>query len=401
MTERQNTVVCVFDRHSPKISAYEIHEWIYDTLRLPDDDIEMIQIDGPNRHVYIKFVTQDKLASQLATITGTREYMHVNGEISKVEISPTGLGYREIRIAGLPPEVQDSVISATLTKYGDIREIQREVWKKQYRYKVSNGIRLVNMLLKRHIPSQVLIAGTKTLITYTGQVTTCFTCNEQGHHAQMCPHRRTSLPLKLRETTEGQTNTWASRLQNTLDNGVGTADSQMGPEPPQPSSMADVVNKTEQVRTDIGHDDHLRTTPTHPEVRNHNSGDTDKRNNQHSTDGENMQQSQLEAMETVQAVCLTDSDMTDTGDEIEEATPLANRKTRSSQSRKERKKKRNRRPVANMDEQQDTHTDNQETGSDTLYASLSTSPKRTKKMRPDQGESQQPDRTRDKNSPQH
>jgi hypothetical protein len=45
-------------------------------------------------------MTQDKMASRLA-ITGTREYMHINGELSKVEISPTGLGHREVRIAGL------------------------------------------------------------------------------------------------------------------------------------------------------------------------------------------------------------------------------------------------------------------------------------------------------------
>jgi hypothetical protein len=167
VAERQNTVVCVFDKHSPKISAHEIHEWIYATLRLPDDDVEMIQIDGPSRHVYIKFVSQEKMSSHLSTIKGTREYLHINGEISKVEISPTRLRYREVWITGLPPDVPDSVISVTLTKYEDIRDINRETWRKQYGYKVSNGIRLVNITLKRHIPSRVLMAGTRTLITYS------------------------------------------------------------------------------------------------------------------------------------------------------------------------------------------------------------------------------------------
>ena len=47
MGERQNTFVCAFDPQSPHISAYEIHEWIYDTLCLRESEVVMIQIDGP------------------------------------------------------------------------------------------------------------------------------------------------------------------------------------------------------------------------------------------------------------------------------------------------------------------------------------------------------------------
>jgi hypothetical protein len=101
MAERQNTVVCVFDKRSPKISADNIHEWINASLRLPDDDVEMVQIDGPNRHVYIKFMSNERMTTHLPTIIGSREYLHDNGELSKVEITPTELGYREVRIAGL------------------------------------------------------------------------------------------------------------------------------------------------------------------------------------------------------------------------------------------------------------------------------------------------------------
>jgi hypothetical protein len=62
----------------------------------------MIQIDGPNRHVYIEFISNDRMATHLPTIIGSREYRRDNGEPSKVEITPTDLGYREIRIAGFP-----------------------------------------------------------------------------------------------------------------------------------------------------------------------------------------------------------------------------------------------------------------------------------------------------------
>jgi hypothetical protein len=33
---------------SPRISAFNIHEWIYEKLHLPEEDLNMIQIDGKN-----------------------------------------------------------------------------------------------------------------------------------------------------------------------------------------------------------------------------------------------------------------------------------------------------------------------------------------------------------------
>jgi N-dimethylarginine dimethylaminohydrolase len=82
--------------------------------------------------------------------------------MSLVEVSPTGLGYRSVRVAGLPPEVKDTVLSSTMMKYGDVQTITDGQWARYYRYYVSNGVRLVQINLKKHIPSQIYIAGTKT-----------------------------------------------------------------------------------------------------------------------------------------------------------------------------------------------------------------------------------------------
>jgi hypothetical protein len=51
MTERQNTLTCSFEPRSPRISAYEIHEWIHEHLRIQEQEVTMIQIDGPKRQV--------------------------------------------------------------------------------------------------------------------------------------------------------------------------------------------------------------------------------------------------------------------------------------------------------------------------------------------------------------
>jgi len=105
MEERQNKIVCKFDPSSPRITAHHIHDWIYDSLRLPESDIRMIQIDGPRHRVSIKFHSSDRPYSVLQATGGCVEFQHDNGELSLVNINLAGMGIRRIRLAGLAPEI--------------------------------------------------------------------------------------------------------------------------------------------------------------------------------------------------------------------------------------------------------------------------------------------------------
>ena len=46
------------------------------------------------------------------------------------------------------------------------------------------------MTLIQLIPSHMVVAGHRTLISYEGQPTICYGCNEPGHLYTACPHRR-------------------------------------------------------------------------------------------------------------------------------------------------------------------------------------------------------------------
>jgi hypothetical protein len=48
MSERQNTIVCVFDLKSPRVSAYEIHEWIYEQMSLQEKMYRWFRLTVPN-----------------------------------------------------------------------------------------------------------------------------------------------------------------------------------------------------------------------------------------------------------------------------------------------------------------------------------------------------------------
>ena len=108
---------------SPRITAYQIHEWIYEKMQLPENDTRIIQIDGPKRQVFIKFANTERMQHVLQETNGQMEFRHDSGELSMVKIEPAGMGVRRIRIANPPPEVHDRIVREMLTKYGEVKEI--------------------------------------------------------------------------------------------------------------------------------------------------------------------------------------------------------------------------------------------------------------------------------------
>jgi hypothetical protein len=173
MSERRNTVVCAFDLASPKITAFEIHEWIFAVLRIPEQTIQMIQIDGIKRHVYIKLTDNEAVLTLLRDTAGQAEYKHPTGELTIVNITLAGLGTKLVRIANLPPEVSNDTLRVALVPFGKIVDIQNERWAKTYRYAVDNGVRQVTMVLTKHAPSHLTVAGQRILLAYEGQPATC------------------------------------------------------------------------------------------------------------------------------------------------------------------------------------------------------------------------------------
>ena len=69
MGKRMNSA---FDMKSQRITAFEIHKWVYSNLKLEEQGIIMIQIDGIRRQEYIKVVDPQKAVDIVAQSYGTR-----------------------------------------------------------------------------------------------------------------------------------------------------------------------------------------------------------------------------------------------------------------------------------------------------------------------------------------
>jgi hypothetical protein len=118
----------------------------------------------------------------------------VEDEVSIVKTEIAGMGMKKARIAKLPPEFQDNAIRDIMKKYGDPKVIYAELWSRVYIYPVANGIRIVDIQLKQHIPTHMLIVGQRVLILYDGQPTTCYGCNATGHQYNECPTGKMVAP---------------------------------------------------------------------------------------------------------------------------------------------------------------------------------------------------------------
>jgi hypothetical protein len=103
-------MVCIFDPISPRISAYEIHEWIHEQLQVSEQSLTVIQIEGIKRLVFMKSVNDTYIQNILQSTNVSVEYRYTAGEISIVRLEVAGTGMRVIRLANLPTEVTESNI---------------------------------------------------------------------------------------------------------------------------------------------------------------------------------------------------------------------------------------------------------------------------------------------------
>jgi len=104
-----------------------------------------------------------------------------------------------------------------MSNYGDVKKIQDEVWSQAYRFKVKSGVGIIDIGIRKHIPSHIKIEGHRALISYEGQLMTCFRCNEQGHQISECPRNR--IPASH---TDYDKNSWANMVKRRYNNEIAS-----------------------------------------------------------------------------------------------------------------------------------------------------------------------------------
>lgn len=202
--ERENNVQVDFNKNFPRPYAFEIHRWLEEDLNLPENEVLGVQLDTIMNCLFLKIRTPELCNTLVEMNDGTRKFRHLNGQISDVYLSHAGFGLRTVRIFNLPFETRLETISRYLKPYGKVIQITKEKWSSAYRYQVDNGIRSVKMVVHKHIPSFMIIAGHRAFITYDGQPQTCSLCHSTDHLRQQCPRRRRPAQLPAERQGGGE-----------------------------------------------------------------------------------------------------------------------------------------------------------------------------------------------------
>jgi hypothetical protein len=230
MSGRKNTIVCFFDHHNPRTSAFEIHEWIHDTMRLHEDEVAMIHIDGGKRQVFVKFHDYKRMSDILESTQGEGEFRHNNGEMSVVRIEAGGLGMKRVRLTNIPPEGPDSVLKTALERYGQVKEIHAETWSQAYSCPVENGIRVAMVTLVANIPSHLLLTGHRSLVFYESQPPKYYGCNDTGHVYIECPKRKKVKGVRRGGSSTALAELTAMRRIQVVENQAGSSVGLVEPE---------------------------------------------------------------------------------------------------------------------------------------------------------------------------
>jgi hypothetical protein len=78
-------------------------------MRLREDKVAMVQIDGYKRQVYINLSKYLSMCDILTLTHGEGEFRHSNDELSIVWIEAAGLSTKRVMLANIPPEVSNRV----------------------------------------------------------------------------------------------------------------------------------------------------------------------------------------------------------------------------------------------------------------------------------------------------
>ncbi|KAF4525816.1 hypothetical protein B566_EDAN009924 [Ephemera danica] len=172
-----------------------IHNWIVDTLIIPIECIEGIQLDNVKSKVFVKIGSKEDFENLQPKIVGNYEFednRKVKWRIPVREVAETTL----VRVSNVPFEQPMNDVINSLAEFGEIITSEFEKWGNGYRAPVKNGIRLFKMILNRPIPSFVKYEDSSSgnifdmQVWYAGQQRTCRICRSPTHFVRNCPRRR-------------------------------------------------------------------------------------------------------------------------------------------------------------------------------------------------------------------
>jgi hypothetical protein len=80
-----------------------------------------------------------------------------------------------------------------MSRFGDVRVVLAEAWYKAYRYQVASGIIIVVMTLRARVPSYIMMARYRALVSYEGRLRHATNVTKRDMYTRTDPDRGEEL----------------------------------------------------------------------------------------------------------------------------------------------------------------------------------------------------------------
>lgn len=196
MNRRENSFRIDYAKVPKKPSFEEVHLFIGNQLGMTRDEVKRIQC---SRYLGCAFVKASFLsvAQRIVEEHDGKHELVVDGNKYTIRLTMED-GAVDVKLFDLSEDVSDREITSFLSEYGDVFSIRELMWDSKYMFDgYPTGVRVVRMIVKKNIPSTIIIDGEATCVQYNGQQHTCKHCSEVIHNGISCIQNKKLLVQKL------------------------------------------------------------------------------------------------------------------------------------------------------------------------------------------------------------
>lgn len=180
---RKNTLVVDFSVLPNRLNPAEVHKFLKDQVNLDMASVKNLQLHTIRNQALIEMCSLDA-AESLVSLHNMKHSLTVEKKKFIIPIFLEDMAVN-VRVHDLPPDLSNATVAEHMMKFGRVKSVVRELWKK-YFPGTPNGVRVVRIELEQHIPSYIQIGTDKSLVTYRKQIITCLHCGRRAHPKMKC-----------------------------------------------------------------------------------------------------------------------------------------------------------------------------------------------------------------------
>lgn len=225
---RRNSVILDFHVIPARPKAEQVKDFLLKKMKIDMGKTKNIQFCISKSQVIIE-VESAALAEELIAQHNEQHSMEHEGKQYKIPVRSIDNAI-EVKVHDLPPHMPNRLIAKQLSQFGEVLSVKDDTWK-EFFPGMPNGVRSVRIVLKKPIPSYVIVENDTAYVKYQNQIRTCRHCVRALHVGKSCVEARKELDGDLSNRL-----TSAQVVQGLSPSDVPAGPSQVSPPTQPPSS---------------------------------------------------------------------------------------------------------------------------------------------------------------------